>query len=41
MYIDDIILFAYLEKELETDTKIRIFSQDIGMEFSIKNVPCL
>ena len=37
MYIDDIKLFAKNEKELETLIHtIRIYSQDIGMEFGIE-----
>ena len=32
MYTDDIKLFAKNEKELETPA-VRIYSQDIGMEF--------
>ena len=41
MYMDDIKLFAKNEKELEALIHpVRIYSQDIGMEFSIKkNVP--
>ena len=36
MYMDDIKLFAKNEKELETlKHTIRIYSQDIGMEFDI------
>ena len=34
--MDDIKLFAKNEKEVETDTKIRINSQDIRMEFGIE-----
>ena len=35
MYIDDIKLFAKNEKELETLIQtVRIYSQDIGMEFA-------
>ena len=42
MYLDDIKLFAKNEKELETLIHtVRIYSQDIGMEFGIKDVPCL
>ena len=34
MYMDDIKLFAKNEKELETlINAVRIYSQDIGMEF--------
>ena len=37
MYMDDIKLFAKKEKELETLIHaVRIYSQDIGMEFGIK-----
>ena len=37
MYMDDIKLFAKSEKELETLIHaVRIYSQDIGMEFGIK-----
>ena len=37
MYMDDIKLFAKNEKELETRIQtVRIYSQDIGMEFSIE-----
>ena len=37
MYMDDIKLFAKNEKELETLIHtIRIYSQDIGMEFGIE-----
>ena len=40
MYMDDINLFAKNEKELETLIKtVRIYSQDIGMKFGIKNAP--
>ena len=36
MYMDDIKLFAESEKELETLIHaVRIYSQDIGMEFGI------
>ena len=40
-YRDDIKLFVKIEKEQEilTETE-RMCSQDIGMEFGIKNVPC-
>ncbi len=42
MYMDDIKLFAKNEKELETLIHaVRIYSQDIGMEFGIENVQCL
>ena len=42
MYMDDIKLFAKNEKELETliDT-VRIYSQDIGMEFGIEKCTML
>ena len=37
MYMDDIKLFAKKEKELETLIHaVRIYSEDIGMEFSIE-----
>ena len=37
MYVDDIKLFAKNEKELETIIHaVRIYSQDIGMEFGIE-----
>ena len=37
MYMDDIKLFVRNEKELETLIHaVRIYSQDIGMEFSIE-----
>ena len=40
MYIDDIKIFAKSEKELETRMQnIRIYSEDIGMQFGI--VKCL
>ena len=39
--MDDIKLFAKNEKELETLIHaVRIYNQDIGTEFGIKNVPC-
>ena len=42
MYMDDIKLFAKNEKELKTLTLVvRIYIQDIGMEFGIENVQCL
>ena len=42
MYMDDIKLFAKNEKELETLIHtIRIYSQDIGMEFSIEKCALL
>ena len=42
MYMDDIKLFAKKEKERETlKHTVRIYSQNIGMEFGIENVPCL
>ena len=41
MSMDNIELFAKNEKELETLIHtVRIYSQDIGMEFCIKNVSC-
>ena len=41
MYMDDIKLFAKNEKELETLIQtMRIYSEDIGMEFGIENAPC-
>ena len=42
LYVDDIKLFAKKEREPETLIHaVRIYSQDIGMEFGIeKNVPC-
>ena len=37
MYMDDIKQFAKEEKELETLIQaVRIYSQDIGMEFGIE-----
>ena len=42
MYMDDIKLFAKNEKELETLIHaIRIYSQDIGMEFGIEKCALL
>ena len=42
MYMDYIEIVAKNEKELETFIQtIRIFSQDLGMEFGLKNRPCL
>ena len=42
MYMDDIKLFAKNEKELETLIHtVRIFSQDIGMEFGIEKCALL
>ena len=42
MYMDDIKLFAKNEKELETlINAIRIYSQDIGVEFSIEKCAML
>ena len=42
MYMDDIKLFAKNEKELETLIHtIRIYSQDIGMEFGIEKCTLL
>ena len=41
MYMDDIKQFVKNEQELETLIHaVRIYSQDLGMEFGIKNVPC-
>ena len=41
MYTDDIKLFAKNEKEMETlIQKVRIYNEDIVMEFGIENVPC-
>ena len=41
MYRDDIKLFDKNEKEIESlIQEVRIYSQDIGMEFSIENAPC-
>ena len=37
MYMDDIKLFTNNEKELETRRQaVKIYSQDIGMEFGIE-----
>ena len=42
MYMDDIKLFAKNEKELETQIHtVRIYSQDIGMEFGIEKCAML
>ena len=42
MYIDDIKLFAKNEKELETLIQtVRIYNQDIGMEFGIEKCAIL
>ena len=42
MYMDDIKLFAKNEKELETLIHlVRIYSQDIGMEFGIEKCDML
>ena len=42
MYMDDIKLFAKNEKELETLIHaVRIYSQDIGLEFGIKKCAML
>ena len=42
MYMDDIKLFAKNEKELESLIKaVRIYSQDIGMEFAIEKCAVL
>ena len=41
MYMDSIKLFAKNEKELETLIQtVRIYKQDIGMEFGIDKCPC-
>ena len=41
MYMEDIKLLAKNSKELETLIKaVRIYSQDLGMEFGIENAPC-
>ena len=42
MYMDDIKLFAKIEKELETLMHtVRIYSQDIGMEYGIEKCAML
>ena len=42
MFMDDIKLFAKNEKELETLIQtVRIYSQDIGMEFGIEKCAML
>ena len=42
MYMDDTKLLAKIEKELETLIHtVRIYSQDIGMEFGIENCAML
>ena len=42
MYMDDIKLFAKYEKELETLIHaVRIYSQDIGMEFGVEKCAML
>ena len=42
MYMDDIKLFAKNEKELETlKHAVRIYPQDIGMEFGIEKCAML
>ena len=42
MYMDDIKLFAKTEKELETLVHaVRIYSGDIGLEFSIEKCAML
>ena len=42
MYMDDIKLFAKNEKELETQIQtVRIYSQDVGMEFGIEKCAML
>ena len=39
--MDDIKLFAKNKKELEILIQaVRIYTDDIGMEYGIKNVPC-
>ena len=39
--MDDIKLFVKNEKELETlILTVIIYSQDIGLEFGIENIPC-
>ena len=41
MYMDDTKLFAKNGKELETLVQtVRIYNEDIGMEFGIENAPC-
>ena len=40
MYMDDRKLFTKLKKRIgDFNPKIRIFGQDIGMEFGIENIP--
>ena len=40
MYMDEIKLFAKNEKELEILIEnVRIYNQDIGIEFGMKNAP--
>ena len=41
MYMDNIKLFAKYEKKGIFDETIRIYTQDIGMEFSIEKCPML
>ena len=42
MYVDDLNIFAKNEKELEILVQtIRIYSQDIGMEFGIEKCAML
>ena len=42
MYMDDVKLFAKNEKELETLIQaVRIYNQDIGMEFDIEKCAIL
>ena len=42
MFMDDVKLFGKNEKELETQIQtVRIFSQDIGMEFGIEKCAML
>ena len=41
MYMDNKKLLAKNEKELETlINAVKIYSQDVEMEFGIENVPC-
>ena len=41
MYMDDIKLFTKNEKELEALIHaVRIYSNDVGMEFCTENEPC-
>ena len=42
MYVDNIKVFVKNEKELEIlIQKLRMYTQDIGMEFGIENEPWL